>query len=174
MHNDASKYQLPKSVVPGHYDILVRPDFGSFRFSGRVVVDVEVREPVSRITVQLPRAEDHRGPRGRRPGKRPSTPSRRRPRVSFCRPRDGRGRAKSNSRAPPPWMKRPRPPLFRFDGSSRKAAWKLVAEYEGSLVQPSLEGFYSSKWTDDEQDGPLGGHDAIRGNPRAPRLSLLG
>ena len=51
MHNDASKYQLPKSVVPRHYDILVRPDFGSFRFSGRVAVDVEVREPVSRIIV---------------------------------------------------------------------------------------------------------------------------
>ncbi len=51
MHNDASKYQLPKSVVPRHYDIQVRPDFGSFRFSGRVAVDVDVGEPVSRIIV---------------------------------------------------------------------------------------------------------------------------
>ena len=49
--NDASPYQLPKGVVPRHYDLLVRPDFDSFRFSGRVVVDVEVREPVDRITV---------------------------------------------------------------------------------------------------------------------------
>ena len=37
--------------MPRHYDILVRPDFGSFRFHGSVSVDVEVREPVSRIMV---------------------------------------------------------------------------------------------------------------------------
>ena len=39
--------------------------------------------------------------------------------------------------------------VFSFSRAVEKGDWKLVAEYEGSLVQPSLEGFYRSKWTDD-------------------------
>ena len=88
--NDASRYQLPKSVVPRHYDLLVRPDFGSFRFSGRVVVDVEVREPVDRITVhslglKITRAQvvDSRG--GRRDAVTDAG------KGELCRPCDGRG-----------------------------------------------------------------------------------
>ena len=37
---------------------------------------------------------------------------------------------------------------FSFSSPLAKGTWKLAAEYEGSLVQPGLEGFYRTMWTD--------------------------
>ena len=37
---------------------------------------------------------------------------------------------------------------FSFGTTLAKGAWELVAEYEGSLMQPGLEGFYRTMWTD--------------------------
>ena len=68
---DSPQFQLPRSVVPRHYDILMRPDLGSFRFSGRVAVDVEVREPVDRITMHSLGLKINRASRCRQPGEPP-------------------------------------------------------------------------------------------------------
>ena len=43
--------------------------------------------------------------------------------------------------------------VLSFDGMLAKGDGKLTAEYEGSLVQPSLEGFYRSAWIDDDKNG---------------------
>ena len=147
--NDVSSYQLPRSVVPRHYDIQVRPDFGSFRFSGRVAADVEVREPVDRITVhslglKITRAQmvDARG--NRRNAVMTQA------RVSFVDPVTGEAREEQFASAAA-LDEKAQTAEFSFGGMLEKGAWKLTAEYEGSLVQPGLEGFYRSKWTDDNK-----------------------
>ncbi|HUJ73835.1 MAG TPA: hypothetical protein VL359_03210, partial [bacterium] len=48
---DASQYQLPRTIVPRHYDILVKPDFETFRFSGRVTAHLQVLQPVDRAVM---------------------------------------------------------------------------------------------------------------------------
>ena len=149
MHNDASKYQLPKSLVPLHYDILVRPDFGSFRFSGRVTVDVDVREPVSRIIVNslgLKITEAHVVD-GK--GKRLDAVTTHAV-VSFFDPMTGEAAEEQFSSAAAIDDKA-QTAVFSFPRKLEKGSWKLVAEYEGSLVQPSLEGFYRSGWTDENK-----------------------
>ena len=145
--NDASQYQLPRSVVPRHYEVLMTPDFTSFRFSGRVVVDVEVREPVDRITVhslglKITSAQvvDSKGSR--------LEAATTRARVSFFDPVTGEAREEQFASAAA-LDEKSQTAEFSFRGTLEKGAWKLTAEYEGSLVQPSLEGFYRSKWTDD-------------------------
>ena len=147
--NDLSQYQLPKSVVPRHYDVLVRPDFGSFRFSGRVVVDVEVRQPVDRITLhslglKITRAQVVHSRGGRRDAVMTQA------RVSFVDPVTGEAREEQFASAAA-LDEKTQTAEFSFDGTLEKGVWKLTAEYEGSLVQQSLEGFYRSKWTDDNK-----------------------
>jgi aminopeptidase N len=147
--SDPSQYQLPKSVVPRHYDIMVRPDFSSFRFGGRVVVDVEVREPVDRITVhslglKITRAHvvDSRGSRHDAVTTQAD--------VSFVDPWTGEA-CEEQFPSAAALDEKAQSAAFSFDGTLEKGVWKLTAEYEGSLVQPSLEGFYRSKWTDDSK-----------------------
>lgn len=144
---NASLYQLPKDVVPRHYDILVRPDFGPFRFHGSVSVDVEVREPVSRIMVnslglKISQAYvvDGRGTRL----DAIKTPAA----VSFIDPSTEEA-VEERFESAATIDETAQTAVFSFSRAVEKGDWKLVAEYEGSLVQPSLEGFYRSKWTDD-------------------------
>jgi puromycin-sensitive aminopeptidase len=144
---EVSPYQLPRSVVPHHYAVHVRPDFGTFRFSGRVVIDVEVLEPVDRITVHAlglkittAQAVDSRG------GRREAAPVQ--ARVSFIDPVTGEAREEQFSGAAA-LDEKSQTAVFSFGEMLAKGLWKLTAEYEGSLVQPSLEGFYRTKWTDE-------------------------
>jgi aminopeptidase N len=43
--------QLPRSVVPVHYDVSITPDAANLRFAGNVVVTINVLEPVTSITL---------------------------------------------------------------------------------------------------------------------------
>ena len=43
--------RLPRGVVPMHYDIRVEPDTRALSFTGRAVIDVEVKEPTETITL---------------------------------------------------------------------------------------------------------------------------
>ncbi len=147
--SDTSQYQLPGSVVPRHYDILMRPDFGSFRFSGRVAVDVEVRQPVSMITVNsfglkitAAHVVDGRGARLEAVSTQAA--------VSFVDPKTGET-VEERFASAAALDEKAQTAVFSFSRALEKGDWKLVAEYEGSLVQPSLEGFYRSKWTDDKK-----------------------
>ena len=145
--NDASAYQLPRSVVPRHYDIMVRPDLASFRFSGRVAVEVEVREPVDRITLHAlglkiteAHVMDNRGSRRDAVLTRAT--------VSFVDPATGEARDEQFAGAAA-LDEKSQTATFAFGATLEKGLWTLTAEYEGSLVQPGLEGFYRSKWTDE-------------------------
>ena len=144
---NASSYQLPKSVVPGHYDILVKPDFGSFRFNGRVVVDVEVREPVKQIVLNSLGLKITAAHALDRAGKRLDA-VKTQAAVSFFDPVTGEAAPEQFTGAAA-IDEAAQTATFSFDSKLQKGTWKLFAEYEGSLVQPSLEGFYRSKWTDD-------------------------
>ncbi|MEN8238452.1 MAG: M1 family metallopeptidase [Actinomycetota bacterium] len=42
-------YRLPRSVIPAHYAITLEPDLEAAAFTGSVLIDVDVREPVSSI-----------------------------------------------------------------------------------------------------------------------------
>src|SRR5262245_36905283 len=43
--------KLPKSVVPVHYSLDLKPDFQKLTFAGSEVVDIEVREPTDRLVL---------------------------------------------------------------------------------------------------------------------------
>ena len=44
--------QLPRNVVPSHYAIEVTPHADKLAFDGKVVIDIDVLEPTSTITLQ--------------------------------------------------------------------------------------------------------------------------
>jgi len=44
-------YRLPRSVIPAHYAITLEPDLSEATFTGSVVIDVEVLEPVMEIVL---------------------------------------------------------------------------------------------------------------------------
>jgi puromycin-sensitive aminopeptidase len=46
---DTLEYRLPRTVVPGRYDICLSPDLETFKFDGEVKIHVDVKEPVSEI-----------------------------------------------------------------------------------------------------------------------------
>ena len=46
MSESLNPYRLPRTVIPTRYELTVEPDLQTARFSGRVVIAVEVVEPV--------------------------------------------------------------------------------------------------------------------------------
>jgi aminopeptidase N len=48
---DTTPGKLPKAVIPLHYAIELTPDLASLRLEGVEAVDIEVREPTSRLTL---------------------------------------------------------------------------------------------------------------------------
>ena len=44
--------QLPRSVVPSHYDVTLTPDAANMTFAGQVKIDLEVKAPTDAITLQ--------------------------------------------------------------------------------------------------------------------------
>ena len=48
---DATPGKLPKTIVPIHYAIELKPDIESLALPGVEVVDIEVREPTARLTL---------------------------------------------------------------------------------------------------------------------------
>jgi len=145
---DASQHQLPRTIVPRHYDILVKPDFETFRFSGRVTAHLQVLQPVDRavmhsLGLKITAAHVVNGS-----GKRldaVTTPGT----VSFVSPQTGEPVPESFASAAG-IDEKAQTATFSFPAALEKGEWQLLAEYEGSMVQPSLEGFYRSKWTDEK------------------------
>jgi len=43
--------RLPSSVIPVHYDISVEPDARALTFTGRALIDVDVKSPTDAITL---------------------------------------------------------------------------------------------------------------------------
>ena len=46
--------QLPRTVVPTHYDVAVVPHADKMTFDGQVTVSIEVPKPTSSITLNAP------------------------------------------------------------------------------------------------------------------------
>ncbi|HET6451590.1 MAG TPA: M1 family metallopeptidase [Spirochaetia bacterium] len=144
--NDASRYQLPRTVMPRHYDITVKPDFTSFRFDGTVCIDLDVRTPVDRIVAHALGLEILRAHVTSSDGVRhdavtvPSVLKLVDPVTAETTEHPYQGAAVIDEAA--------QTATFSFGARLPRGSWKLVVEYRGSLVQPSLEGFYRSRWTD--------------------------
>src|SRR6266481_9573226 len=48
---DTTPGKLPKAVIPLHYAIELTPDLASLQLEGVEAVDIEVREPTARLTL---------------------------------------------------------------------------------------------------------------------------
>ena len=48
---DSTPGKLPKTVIPVHYAIELTPDLAHLTLAGAEVVDIEVREPTARLTL---------------------------------------------------------------------------------------------------------------------------
>lgn len=53
-------HRLPRDVVPHHYTLRLEPDLATHTFRGHEVVTVEIREPVSQISLNAAELEIHR------------------------------------------------------------------------------------------------------------------
>jgi puromycin-sensitive aminopeptidase len=49
--DQGNPYRLPRTVVPKRYELTLEPDLAAASFTGTVVIDVDVREPVDRIVL---------------------------------------------------------------------------------------------------------------------------
>ena len=47
----AQREILPTNVIPKHYKLSLTPDFSTFKFSGKLSVDLDVMEPTSSIVL---------------------------------------------------------------------------------------------------------------------------
>lgn len=47
----SNDFRLPRNTVPKKYTLQIRPDFGSFTFAGRELIDLDVNESTSSITL---------------------------------------------------------------------------------------------------------------------------
>jgi len=144
---DPSAYQLPRDVVPRHYEVTVRPDLGTFRFSGSVAVEIDVLAPVSRITLhslglKLLKAYVVDGSGARQDADSAEAA------VTFIDPVTGEARQERFTGCAA-LEEKSQTAVLSFPAALRAGAATLVVEYEGSLVQPSLEGFYRTTWTDE-------------------------
>ncbi|CAN5146731.1 M1 family metallopeptidase [soil metagenome] len=145
---DQPDYKLPTTVVPSHYVIHKTPNFRDFTFAGDVGIDIEVREEVGGITLHardlmLTSAfVEHENGTRLNAILVPAT-------VVFIDPTTGKPTEKSFSSAASLDVDSERA-TFNFGGKLGKGAWKLHATYVASMVQPSLEGLYRSKWVDDQ------------------------
>src|SRR5262245_5603575 len=48
---DSTPGQLPKTVVPSHYALNIKPNLQTFTFDGSEVIDIEVRKPTNSIVL---------------------------------------------------------------------------------------------------------------------------
>ncbi len=141
-------YKLPTTVVPSHYVIHETPNFDDFTIPGEVTIDIDVREEVSAITLNArdlmitSAFVEHENGTRLNALLVPAT-------VIFFDPTSGAPVEKSFTSAATLDVARERA-TFNFAGKLSKGAWKLHISFTPSTVQPSLEGAYRCKWTDDQ------------------------
>jgi puromycin-sensitive aminopeptidase len=114
-------FRLPRTVVPSHYDLTLTPDLVDATFSGRVVVDVEMMEPVSEIVLNT--AELILGA------------------VALV---DDAGQRLGASVSTDEEAERS---TLTLDGVAEPGAWKLDIAFDG-ILNDDLRGFYRSEYTD--------------------------
>lgn len=50
---------LPANVVPKHYDLTLEPDFKTFKYAGHVIIDLDVVEDSTSISLNTLELEIH-------------------------------------------------------------------------------------------------------------------
>lgn len=145
--SDVPSYKLPTSVVPVHYKIRKTPNFGDFTFAGTAEIDIDVRRAVNSITLNAKELQITKAyvlhENGTRLDAMITTAS-----VKVA-DKDTSKYSDVTFDSSATLDSEAERATFNFNGTLGVGAWKLFTEFSGSLVQPSLEGFYRSKWTDD-------------------------
>jgi puromycin-sensitive aminopeptidase len=53
-------YRLPRSVIPSHYSLHIEPNFGTFEFGGRVVIEAMALERIGEVVLNAVEIDLHR------------------------------------------------------------------------------------------------------------------
>ncbi len=114
-------YRLPRNVVPRRYDLRLEPDLEAATFTGRVVVTVELREPVSEVWLNAAEL-----------------------RVSAASLEGGDGRQRTAAVTLDETTERCR---LAFEGPLPVGEARLRLEFAGTL-NDKLRGFYRSRYRD--------------------------
>lgn len=160
---DASIFKLGPEVTPSHYQVQMEPDLGTKLFKGNVEIDINVRTALSSFQTHANGLKitnawvvDGNGTRLdaiKTPGKLtwfeqvidPTTGSSSFVPYTF----EFESAASFNEDAEPSDPNYQRA-TFNFAGQLGAGKWRFFAEFEGSMVQPSLEGLYVSDYEDDD------------------------
>jgi aminopeptidase N len=112
------RYRLPSTVVPRRYDLRIAPDLPGGRFSGRVTVEVTVREPVKEIVLNAAELA-----------------------ISAASARDEAGRTVTGTVVLDVATERAR---IRFPEMLAPGAWSLALSFTG-ILRDDLRGFYRAR-----------------------------
>lgn len=146
--SEVPSYKLPTSVIPSHYRVRQMPNFGTFTFTGEVEIDVDVLRPTCSLTLNTKDLKITSAYVVHENGTRLDA-LKTRATVRFADAETSKY-ADIEHESAGTYDAEAERTTFNFAGTLGAGKWKFFAEYEGSLVQPSLEGFYRSKWTDDK------------------------
>ncbi len=141
-------YKLPTYAVPSHYRVRQMPDFGTFTFKGEVEIDIDVVRPTNTLALNAKDLKITSAYVVHENGTRLDALMTRAT-VKFADAETSKHADIEHDSAADYDAEAERA-TFTFAGTLGCGKWKFFAEYEGSLVQPSLEGFYRAKWTDDK------------------------
>ncbi len=120
----SSPYRLPRSVVPSHYRLELAPDLGNASFTGHVVVDVDIAEPVDEIVLNAAELTFGDAVLVNASGDRVA--------VTGVDTDDKTERA-----------------TLALEDTASPGAWQLEIDFEG-ILNDKLRGFYRSVYKDDE------------------------
>ncbi len=127
-------HRLPTTVVPSRYDLTLRPDLGAATFTGKVVIDIDVRQPVDEIILNAAEllltsahVTDDAG-------------------TSLTGTvLNGAGQALDGSVAIADLKDDLELGIIRFAGKLGKGKWKLHVDFRG-ILNDKLHGFYRSTY----------------------------
>lgn len=135
------RFRLGDQVVPRHYDLRLEPNCdNNATFKGSVAITLDIRSPTNAVTLH---ARDLLITKGRIVSASGTQLNARSQLLMSNTPLGKRGYISAATHDADLQFA-----TCKFDGLLSPGEWTLVLEFEGSLVQPSLQGFYRSEWTD--------------------------
>lgn len=144
-------HELPTDVVrPVHYDVHTTLDTATFLFSGESHITVDVLQPTDEITVHT---EDQKilaahifDESGRKIYALASKNT-----VTWTDADTGKRLAPETYDGVGTIDEERQTVAFKFEDKVQPGRWTLVIKYQGSTIQPSLDGFHRTKWVDKEK-----------------------
>ncbi|CAG9856112.1 unnamed protein product [Phyllotreta striolata] len=118
------KFQkLPASVIPKHYNIHLLPDLEKFKFTGKINIDIEIKEATDKITLNSLNLNFHS--------------------VKLLSNHAEHKPVKTE------FIVDEEKVILNFDKLLTQGNYNLYIEYEGNL-EDNMRGFYRTKYTDDK------------------------